>query len=256
MYLTNKQKLIFDKKGFIIIKKFFNQEKVKKVSDWLDALQDISIVELSHAWRYYEKNLKTKKNILVRVEHLLDDHDNEISMLLLNKRTIGTLSDLFGEEPLLFKEKVNYKVPGCRADKIHQDQAAGWNAYSNYFITMCIIVDKNTLKNGAMRFLNSGNYKKSLIADEWKPMYEDDENIWNDDEYVTFLADPGDVVFFNSYLPHGSPPNESKKARRNILLSFNKNSDGYQRKRYYEDKLKTYPPNDIDSARSADTYLV
>jgi len=38
------------------------------------------------------------------------------------------LTNLFGEPPVLFKEKINYKLPGCRPDKLHQDQAAGWNA--------------------------------------------------------------------------------------------------------------------------------
>ena len=34
------------------------------------------------------------------------------------------------------------------------------------------------------------------------------------------------VVFFNSYLPHGSPSNNSKGSRRNLYLTFNKVSDG------------------------------
>ena len=46
-----------------------------------------------------------------------------MSRLLLTKNTIDCLTGLFGEPPLLFKEKINYKLPGCRADKLHQDQA-------------------------------------------------------------------------------------------------------------------------------------
>ena len=97
---------------------------------------------------------------------MLGNHDQEIARKLLTARTVGSLTQLLGEPPVLFKEKINYKHPGCRADKLHQDQAAGWNAYAEYFITMCIVVDPNREENAALRFLNTGNYQKSLMSDE------------------------------------------------------------------------------------------
>jgi len=256
MTLSAEQKTTFDEKGFIVLKGFIDPNAIGAVSDWLDALQDVSTDTSAHAAKYFEKSPLTGENILVRVEHVLGEHDAEISKLLLNEKTIGALTTLFGEAPVLFKEKVNYKHPGCRADKLHQDQAAGWGAYSDFFISMCIVIDANREENAALRFMNSGNYKKSLMEDEWKPMSDETDVSWADDEYVMLEADPGDVIFFDCYVPHGSPPNDSNKGRRNVYLTFNKTSDGDLRARYYEDKWKTYPPNDVEHARSADSFKV
>ena len=150
---------------------------------------------------------------------------------------------------MLFKEKVNDKLPGCRADKLHQDQAAGWNAYCDFFITMAIAVDENRLDNAALSFLNSGNYEKKLMSEEWRPLSEDDPPYRPEDEYVLLEADPGDVIFFDAYVPHGSPPNTGSRQRRNIFLTFNRESDGDMREKYYRDKWESYAPNRADEAR-------
>jgi 2-aminoethylphosphonate dioxygenase len=205
---------------------------------------------------YYERSLMTDEKLLVRVEHVLGDHNPEITILLVSPKAIECLTDLFNEPPILFKEKINYKLPGCRPDKLHQDQAAGWNAYSDFFITMGIVVDANRKDNAALSFMKSGNYEKNLMTEEWQPLTEEDPPYQPMDEYVLLEADPGDVIFFDCYVPHGSPANNSTRSRRNIFLTFNRQSDGDMRNRYYTDKWKTYPPNDLDHARSNDSYRV
>lgn len=255
MSLTREQVQDFSDKGFIVLKQFFAADVMEKLSAWLDELENAPDAS-DHAAKYYEKSPVTGENILVRVEHILGDHDPDIAPLLLGPKTIECLEQLLEEAPVLFKEKINYKHPGCRADKLHQDQAAGWNAYANFFISMCIVVDPNREENAALRFMNSGNYTKTLMKDEWQPLSQSSAADWADDEYVMLEADPGDVIFFDCYVPHGSPPNESDLDRRNIYLTFNKASDGDLRARYYADKWKTYPPNDIAHARGADTFRV
>ena len=56
------------------------------------------------------------------------------------------------------------------------------------------------------------------------------------DEYSLLEADPGDVIFFDSYVPNGSSPNISDRSRRNIFLTFNRESAGNLWARYYADK--------------------
>ena len=155
-----------------------------------------------------------------------------------------------------FKEKINYKLPGCRPDKLHQDQSAGWNAYCDFFITMGIAVDENRKENAALSFMKSGNYEKRLMAEEWHPLSEADPPYSPEDEYVLLEADPGDVIFFDSYVPHGSPANTSNRSRRNIFLTFNRKSAGDMRARYYKEKWEHFPPNDAEHPRSPDSYRV
>lgn len=255
MILTKKHKETFDHRGFIVMKDFFSREVINNLSSWLDKLQDKSPEEGVEA-KYYETSSITGGNILVRVEHILGNHNPEITRLLLGPRTLQCLSALFGEPPLLFKEKVNYKMPGCRPDKLHQDQAAGWNAYADFFISMCVVIDQNRRDNAALTFLSSGNYEKKLMGEEWRPLTDQDPPYQPENEYTLMEADPGDVIFFDSYVPHGSPANNSGQCRRNIYLTFNRQSDGDMRDKYYRDKWKTYPPNQCHNARAERSYRV
>lgn len=256
MTVSAEQKKLFDRRGFIVEREFFDRDAVATVSDWLDALQDPALKISEHAAKYFETSPLTGENILVRVEHILGDQDPEIAALLLNDKTLGALTELLGEAPVLFKEKINYKRPGCRADKLHQDQQAGWGAYSDFFVTMCIAIDPNREENAAVRFLNTGAYERKLLDEEWRPLSDETENIWASDEFDMIEANPGDVVFFDSYIPHGSPANTSNLQRRNLFLTFNGISAGDRRGQYYADKWKNYPPNDIDHAYSADSFKV
>jgi len=255
MILSEEQKKEFNDKGFIVMKSFYNKEEIQIVSIWLDKLHNKVPMKGGEA-KYYEKSIQKDENILVRIEHILGYHNPEISNLLLSQKTVDCLTDLFGEPPVLFKDKVNYKLPGCRADKLHQDQAAGWNAYGDSYISVGIAVDENRSENAALSFMKSGNYRKELMGEEWKPLTEDDPPYQPEDEYVLLEADPGDVIFFDSYVPHGSPANTSNRSRRNIFLTFNKQSDGDMRERYYTDKWAIYPPNQPDKGRAEGSYLV
>ena len=255
MFLTDDQTTEFENKGFIVLKGFFGKPVMDRVSAWLDELRDKQPAEDQEA-KYYEKSTITGESILVRIENVLGDHNPEFTGLLVSPEAIDCLTQLFGEPPVLFKEKINYKLPGCRPDKLHQDQAAGWNAYSDCFITMAIVVDENRKDNAALSFLKSGNYQRKLMMEEWQPLTKDGPPYSPEDEYVLLEADPGDVVFFDAYVPHGSPANTSDRSRRNIFLTFNRQSDGDMRARYYRDKWASYAPNEADDARSEESYRV
>ncbi len=255
MSLPEEQIKEFADKGFIVLKGFFDKAVMDKVSARLDELRDKEPAKNQEA-KYYEKSPITGENILVRIENVLGDHNPEITKLLLPPKAIECLTQLFDEPPVLFKDKINYKLPGCRPDKLHQDQAAGWNAYGDFYITMGIVVDENRKENAALSFMKSGNYEKRLMSEEWRPLSEADPPYQPEDEYVLLEADPGDVIFFDSYVPHGSPANTSDRSRRNIFLTFNRQSDGDMRAKYYEDKWASYAPNVADDARSADKFRV
>ncbi len=231
MKLTNKQIQEFNDKGFIVMKSFYDNEEMETVSAWLDELRDKKPMIGGEA-KYYEKSTLKDENILIRIEHILGYHNPVITKLLHSQKAIDCLTDLFGQAPVLFNEKFNYKLPGCRAYKLHQDQAAGWNTYGEFYISMGIVVDENRKNNAALSFMKSGNYKKELMSEEWKPLTEQDPPYQPEDEYMLLEADPGDVIFFDSYVPHGSPANTSNRSRRNIFLTFNKRSEGDKREIY------------------------
>ncbi len=255
MSLTQDQVDEFKENGFIVVKGFFSPDEMANISIWLDELLNKQPAEGEEA-KYYETSPVSGENILVRIENVIGDYNREASDLLISDKAREYLTQLLGEAPVLFKEKINYKLPGCRPDKLHQDQAAGWNAYCDSFITMGIAVDENRLDNAALSFMNSGHYQKTLMTEEWQPLTEDDPPYQPQDEYVLLEADPGDVIFFDSYVPHGSPANTGTRSRRNIFLTFNKESDGDMRGKYYQDKWESYAPNRADEARTEESFRV
>ncbi len=255
MSLTEEQMKEFKDKGFIVLKGFFDKAAMAKISAWVDELRDKQSAEGEEA-KYYEISPISGENILVRIENVIGDHNREASDLLISDKTRENLAQLLDEPPVLFKDKINYKLPGCRPDKLHQDQAAGWNVYGNFYITMGIAVDEHRLDNGALSFMNSGNYEKTLMSEEWKPLSEDDPPYQPEDEYVLLEADPGDVIFFDSYVPHGSPANTGTRGRRIVFLTFNGESEGDKRRQYYRDKWASYAPNQADKARTDKSFRV
>jgi|TARA_B100000315_G_scaffold256034_1_gene300998 ectoine hydroxylase-related dioxygenase (phytanoyl-CoA dioxygenase family) len=255
MSLTQEQVNTFKEKGFVVIKGFFDGVEMAKVSAWLDELVTKQPGAGEEA-KYYETSSISGDSILVRIENVIGDYNRAASDLLISAKARECLGQLLGDAPVLFKEKINYKLPGCRPDKLHQDQAAGWNAYCDFFVTMGIAVDENRLDNAALSFMNSGNYKKTLMTEEWRPLTEDDPPYEPKDEYVLLVADPGDVIFFDSYVPHGSPANTGTRSRRNIFLTFNKDADGDMRAKYYRDKWESYAPNRAEEARPEDSFRV
>ncbi|MBT3305919.1 MAG: hypothetical protein HN377_05485 [Alphaproteobacteria bacterium] len=259
MVVSDEQVQEFQDKGFLIFKGFFDTSVMDKVSGFLDDLKDKPPAQTpagDEEAKYYEESPTTAEKILVRVENMFGENNPELSQLLISPDVTECLTRLFGEPPVLFKDKVNYKLPGCRPDKLHQDQAAGWNTYCSLFITMGIIVDANRKANGALSFLKSGNYEKALMSEEWQPLTEDDPPYSPQDEYLLLEADPGDVIFFDSYVPHGSPSNNSDFQRRNVYITFNRQSDGDMRTRYYRDKWQNYAPNKAEEARTDETFRV
>jgi ectoine hydroxylase-related dioxygenase (phytanoyl-CoA dioxygenase family) len=245
----------FNEKGFVVVPGVYTAEEVQAVSNWLDELKDSDGSENDIA-TYFEASPINGETVLVRAEYLLGDHNPAMTKLLLKDEVIESLTALLGDKPLLFKEKANYKLPGCRSDLLHQDQAAGWGTYSDFFITMLVAIDENRVDNAAVSFRDAGDHSLRLLGPEWEVLSEEDPPFKPENEYRVVEAAPGDVVFFDCYVPHGSPANETESARRNIYLTFNRARDGDQRMAYYEDKWETYPPNTRNDARDRSTFKV
>jgi hypothetical protein len=245
----------YQNNGFVVTPALYTAAEIQQLSDWLDALCDSDGSETETA-TYFEASPISGESVLVRAEYLLGKHSESMTALLLKNDVNEILTQLLGDLPILFKEKANYKLPGCRADLLHQDQAAGWGAYADYFVTMLIAVDENRLDNAAVSFRNANDHVQELRGPEWEVLSDEEPPFKPESDYLLIEAQPGDVVFFDCYVPHGSPANESSAARRNLYLTFNRSADGDCRMAYYHDKWENYPPNTRDQARDKNTFKV
>ena len=60
--------------------------------------------------------------------------------------------------------------------------------------------------------------------------------------WISVDGEAGDMIFFDSYVPHRSDINNSDFTRRNLYLTYNPISLGSFRERYYEEKRIAFPP--------------
>jgi hypothetical protein len=84
--------------------------------------------------------------------------------------------------------------------------------------------------------LVAGAHRKGQIADEWHPLVESEL------ELEAKPTDPGDVIFFDSFVPHASKPNLTDTPRRLLFASYNRTIFGDHRERYFTTKRREFPP--------------
>ncbi len=187
---------------------------------------------------YFEESQDDGSRILCRIENFVPYHAG-FSTLITARRMKQAVSELFGEPAVLFKDKINFKLPGGGGFKEHQDVQAGWDDYAGLHITAMIAIDATTEKNGSLEVI-AGLHKQGVLGSMWAPLTDDDtDNV----AYAPVHCLPGDAVFFDSFAPHRSNPNHTGLARRVLYITYNKASEGDSRETYYADKRRSYPPD-------------
>jgi hypothetical protein len=221
--------------GHLLVRRFFADNQTAEILRWTEELESAPEAPGRH-WVYYEDSLtEPGRRVIQRIENFCPFHDG-FDRLIRNSALTRWTASLMGGPVSLFKDKINFKMPGGPGFKAHQDQQAGWTRYAPLFVSAMVTLDAATLENGCLE-MPSGPHRQMLIGEEWAPL----------DEAALSLhpipTAPGDVIFFDSFAPHASKPNFTSAPRRLLYLTYNLASHGDQRARYYADKHKSFPPD-------------
>jgi hypothetical protein len=228
----------FRRDGFVFVPGFFDAREITAITAWTDEVAAWP-EEPGRHMVYYEDSLTTPgARVVQRIEDLTPYHEG-FRKLYADGRLTGAVGDLLVEPAVLFKDKINFKMPGGDGFKVHQDAQAGWNVYASYYITALVGIDAARAENGCLE-LAAGWHDRGLIGDEWRPLSEAEIAEMN---FVAYPTAPGDAVFFDSYAPHRSGPNLTDFARRVLYVTYNRASEGDHRARYFADKRKSFPPD-------------
>ncbi|MFF8814785.1 phytanoyl-CoA dioxygenase family protein [Streptomyces pactum] len=142
---------------------------------------------------------------------------------LLDPRLGAAVSELLGEEPVAAQSMFYFKPPGARGQALHQD-----NFYLRVEPGTCVAawvaVDRADRANGGLEVV-PGTHRMDLFCPE-----EADPGTYFTREYVPPPAglrrvavdlEPGDVLFFNGSLVHGSEPNTTAdRFRRSFICHY------------------------------------
>jgi 2-aminoethylphosphonate dioxygenase len=228
----------FARDGFVVVPDLYSAEDMHTVAAWTAEISAWPEMPGRHMVYYEDSVLETGKRIVQRIENFAPYHQG-FHRLFAEGRMYRAVSELFGEDAILFKDKINYKMPGGDGFKPHQDAQAGWNAYARYYITVLASIDAATLENGCLELV-AGRHRNGLAGDEWRPLAEE---AIQGMEFVPYPTKPGDAVFFDSYTPHRSAPNLTTEWRRVLYVTYNRASEGDHRTRYFADKRRSFPPD-------------
>jgi len=235
MNLSSDQIEEFKNTGFLVIRNLYNAERMKTITAWTEEVANYPEVP-GHVMMYFEQSkLESGKRILSRIEDIEPFHKG-FSELFVRGEIQQIIAQLFGDEAILFKDKINFKMPGGDGFKAHQDVQAGWDRYAKLHITALISIDHSTVENGCLEVAN-GHHKQGLIGEQWLPL-EDDAL-----DYHSLPTRPGDAIFFNSFAPHRSGPNITNEKRRVLYVTYNAAAEGNHLRQYYDDKRLSYPPD-------------
>ncbi|GGX20209.1 phytanoyl-CoA dioxygenase family protein [Streptomyces lomondensis] len=208
----------FEEDGFAVVRGLFGAGEIGRLCDEFEALRAAGPVP-GHFQPRASGPDADPLHVWPRVmhPHEINDLAREV---LLDARLRTVLEVLLGEEVLAAQSMFYFKPPGARGQALHQDNfylrvepgtcVAAWVA--------CDVIDR---ENGGLEVV-PGTHRMDLFCPETA-----DAEVSFAREYVPpppGLApvpvdmEPGDVLFFNGSLVHGSQPNRSvDRFRRSFI---------------------------------------
>ena len=219
--------------GKRVIKNFFTEQEILKISSEVEKMileQD----QIEYIWKYFETSTKRIK----RIEYFVN-YNSFFAELSNSNKIKNEVEKLLEGEVVLFKDKINFKYKGSENFKPHQDISAGWGNYSDYQATFAIPLCDMSIENGAILF---GSKKYEKLTDNFKDLPEDTP-LNNPEEMKS-----GDIVIFDSYIPHASYQNNADNVRTILFFTYNLKSQGSHYEAYHKDKFEAVPP-DISKVR-------
>lgn len=156
---------------------------------------------------------------------------------LLTVRLAAVASRLIGEDAVLYKEKINYKLAGGAGFSPHQDAPA--YPFIDTHVSCMVAVDDATPDNGCLEVVSD-------CHDEVLPL--DDRGCIRSEVVTQLRWEPvpllaGQTLWFHSRTPHRSGANRSLTDRRALYPTYNAASEGDLRARYYAEKLSILASN-------------
>jgi 2-aminoethylphosphonate dioxygenase len=251
--LTEKQLNEWRENQVLVMPAALQGEALELLGNWTRDLADRP--EHAGRWMKYFERTPDNDRLLCRIENFVPFHAG-MDALLRGPEILARVSELMGENAVLFKEKINFKLPGGSGFAAHQD-APAFDAFGQrYHITVLITVDPSDTSNGGLEFGETTNGHEVL---DQNPDGTVADSVEEGMQWNAMDLPAGSIVFFDSYIPHRSPRNESDNPRRSLYITYSRASEGRYRDRYYADKRNTFPPEierepGIDYAKKAGRY--
>jgi hypothetical protein len=179
---------------------------------------------------------------LCRSENLVPFHDG-LRELLTAGSLLEVASALLGSPAVLYKEKVNYKLPGGAGYAPHQDAPA--YPFIDAHVSCMVAIDDATAENGCLEVVSGHHHELLAMDDSGCVAAEVVEQL----KWDVVPVQAGQTLWFHSRTPHRSGANTSPHARRALYPTYNALAEGDLREDYYRRKLDEFAAHDAAEGR-------
>ena len=204
----------FAAQGYTVARGLFALDEVQRLR------QHFLMINQEH--RRDADNIADPTDPLALYPRVMQPHrwDETSLQWMIDERLNDWLTHILGREPFAVQTMFYFKPPGARGQALHQDQfylrvdpgtcVAAWMA-----------VDRCDEDNGCLRVV-PGTHDLPVLcsvdADTDVSFTGDTVELPPGMEAVSLIMEPGDVLFFNGQLVHGSYPNSSEGRFRCALI--------------------------------------
>jgi hypothetical protein len=225
--LTDSQLDAYRRRGYLTLRGLFAEEEV--------AAWDAESRRLLRLGIAHEHNMRTIPHYLTESVWVVDRLDPVMDIspvfrgLAADERLRAVLRRIFADEPLLFKDRLIYKMIGMPGYPIHQDYS-WWQEFPADLVNVLVAIDGADADNGALE-LFPGHHRLLSAPGEMRHMNDEEARQVDLDGGELMVTRPGDVVIFDCMTPHRSGPNRSNRLRRQLYLTYSpaRHGDLYQK---------------------------
>jgi hypothetical protein len=212
----------FTEDGWLLTRSY---DDVDAVRSWVD---EVAAWPDDGPWLHH-RELTTAGPQLCRTEGFVPFHEG-LRALLTAGPMLDTASALLGEPAVLYKEKINYKLPGGAGYAPHQDAPA--YRFVETHVSCMVAVDDAQVGNGCLE-VASGRHQSLLPTDDVGCIHPD---VVAELDWEVVEVQAGQTLWFHSRTPHRSGPNLGTTPRRALYPTYNARAEGDLRAAYYEQK--------------------
>jgi hypothetical protein len=258
----------FERSGFVLVRGFLSLERIREVRQGLAGLTHRDGEQQDDRFYYEPSRIDPDRSLLRRIERP-SELSKPTAALARSEELLAACTQLLGEPALLFKDKLNLKQAGGAGFPLHVDghfwwtddsgqRRRGWLEYASGFVSAVVFLDSATAENGPFRVCPLEESSKVLggsfeerIAHVTSDIAEIRADTAAQLPMQEIHAGPGDVLFFDWRVPHGSAANLSASERPLMIFTYNGSSAGDCRERYYAGKSTSLGPRSKKSVLPA-----
>lgn len=219
--ITDKQAAFFHDNGYLIVRGVLDGAELTRVQAAMQELYDYgSTAKRDEADYYYGKGHQSGEARLARIEYVIDKKD-DMKVLLGNPFILRSTEKLMGSDLFPTWDAMVLKAPGEGIVVPWHRDAATDLASDKPIFNVDFYLDAATEANCVWVIPGSHRWDKTR-ADAWIAAHREDTTAaaFQATGAVPALMEPGDVMFHDILVLHGSPATNAAALRRVVYYEF------------------------------------